>query len=60
MRITDVKRLHSGDEVYWEDPDNGLCSDFVRIKEIEFIPPNFVRIMSPDGFVLECFARELK
>jgi hypothetical protein len=59
MRITDVKKLQPGDEVFWTDPDEDACSGIYKIQTIEFVPPNMVRIMEPDGSVLECYAREL-
>lgn len=63
MRITDIKKLRSGDEVYWNDPDKSGaefdCSRVYKIRSIEFVPLNMVRIWDVDGSVLECFAREL-
>jgi hypothetical protein len=59
MRITQVKKLHPGDEVFWNDPDDGACSRIYKILTVEFFPPNLVRIEEPDGSVLECYAREL-
>jgi hypothetical protein len=60
MKITDVKKLHKGDEVYWNDPDAGECSGIVKIKSITFVPPNVVQIEEDDGSYLECYARELE
>jgi len=59
MRITDVKKLQPGDEVFWNDPDGGRCSRYYEICLIEFFPPNLVRILEDNGSVLECYAREL-
>ena len=60
MRIRDIKQLHKGDEVFWNDPDEGACSRTLKIHSIEFFPPNLVRIMEVDGSVVECYARELE
>jgi hypothetical protein len=58
MQIHSIKKLHSGDEVFWNDPDNGACSRVYKIQTIE-VNGNVVTIQEPDGSVLECFAREL-
>lgn len=58
MRITDAKKLNSGDQVYWQDPDDGACSRMLTIQGIE-VNGNVVSIEEPDGSVVECFAREL-
>lgn len=59
-----VKKLHSGDEVFWNDPDDGECSrDFVigSIKcHLESGERDFpVTIYTQEGDVVECFASEL-
>lgn len=59
MRISDVKKLHSGDEVFWNDPDEGLCSRMLKIHSIEFVPPNVFKIEEVDGSCVEVYAREL-
>ena len=58
MRMRRIKQLHSGDEVFWADPDNGTCSRNLTVCEIEIIG-DVVRILDTDGNSLECFAREL-
>jgi hypothetical protein len=58
MRIAQVKKLHPGDEVFWNDPDEGTCSRIYKIRLIE-VNGNVVTIEDVDGSVLECFAREL-
>jgi len=60
MQISKIKQLHPGDEVFWNDPDEGACSRVYKIRTIELVTPNMVRIEDVDGGVLECFARELK
>jgi len=60
MQIRNVKKLHTGDQVYWNDPDNGACSRFYKIQTIEVdARSGVVTIQEPDGSVLECYAREL-
>jgi hypothetical protein len=59
VRITDVKKLHTGDQVYWNDPDAGSCSRVLTIQAIQ-VDGNVVAITEPDGSVVECFARELQ
>lgn len=59
MTIPEVKKLHAGDEVYWNDPDNGLCSKTIKIATIEVRPCYTVIITGDDGSYLECFASEL-
>ena len=58
MTKAQVKKLHSGDEVYWNDPDNGVCSRVLKIQSIE-IKGDIVAIQEPNGAVVECFAKEL-
>jgi hypothetical protein len=59
VRITDVKKLHAGDQVYWNDPDDGACSRVLTIQAIQ-VDGNVAAITEPDGSVVECFARELQ
>lgn len=59
MKIADAKKLHSGDQVYWNDPDDGACSRVLTIQSVE-VHGNVVTIEEPDGSVVECFARELQ
>lgn len=58
MRMSQVRRLHSGDEVTWNDPDEGRCSRTGTILEI-IIKGDIVCITWSDGSTTECFAREL-
>ena len=37
MKIQDVKKLAPGDEVYYNDPDDGICSRFYIISKIEIV-----------------------
>ena len=58
MTLKEVKRLHPGDEVYWNDPDDGICSRVYTIASI-VVNGKVVSITDVDGSVLECFAEEL-
>jgi hypothetical protein len=58
MNIKDIKNLCAGDEVFWEDPDNGKCSYSLIISDIE-IDGDVIKIIDKDGGYLECFANEL-
>jgi hypothetical protein len=59
MKMRDVKKLHTGDEVFWNDPDEGTCSCHYLIGSIE-IKGDIVSITDKNGDHLECFARELQ
>lgn len=60
MNIKDVLKLRKDDEVYWNDPDNGLCSKTLKILKIEVRKPlQTVIITDVNGDTLECFASEL-
>ncbi|MHC4121679.1 MAG: hypothetical protein ACYSWO_29755 [Planctomycetota bacterium] len=50
--------LQPGDEVYWDDPDNGTCSRTIVIADIT-VNGEIVSITGQDGSELECFASEL-
>ena len=65
MTKEEVVKLHNGDEVYWTDPDEGLCSRYYTIQTIIVIGPAdhepgyTACIMDKDGSTLECFIEEL-
>lgn len=65
MTRDEVLSLQPHDEVYWSDPDEGLCSGFYKILEIDHRGPHddeddpVVRITTMDGGILECYASEL-
>ena len=59
MRISDVKKLGKGDQVFWNDPDGGACSRILNIKTIDVYPGGGVHICDDLGEV-ECYARELQ
>lgn len=53
-----VYSLHPGDEVTWNDPDGGLTSRTLRIREIEF-HGDVVRLSADDGWHAEVSVDEL-
>jgi hypothetical protein len=59
MKIKHIKQLHSGDQVFWTDPDNGTCSRHYTIGSIEYKGDGVISITDKDGSSLECFAAEL-
>ena len=58
MTLNEVRQLHNGDEVWWDDPE-GLTSRSYNIRLIRVVG-EVVTIMDVDGSVLECFASELR
>jgi len=58
MNLNEVENLKSGDKVYWNDPDDGLCSRWYDIETIEIVG-DIVSIVEPDGSHLSCFMEEL-
>ena len=59
MHLKDWRyNLHSGDEVKWNDPDNGLCSRTGIIQSIEY-DDNVAKIVWVGGDYLECYVSEL-
>ena len=54
--------LRTGDEVYWNDPDEGICSGhgvFVRHHGGYLTVSDSVAVIRKDGIVLEVFTEEL-
>ena len=61
MNITHVRQLHAGDQVKWNDPDDGICTKVIDIVAI-FYPittSDVIKIWGKDGSYLECYAKEL-
>jgi hypothetical protein len=52
-----MKDLQPGDEVFWNDPDNGLCSDYCTVMQI--MSDDVVRLTSRRGSEVEAFISEL-
>lgn len=60
MRRHNIKKLKPGSVVFWNDPDEGICSRPYTIKSIDFCwENNILTIEDTDGSVLECFPREI-
>lgn len=59
MTSDEVTDLCPGDEVFWNDPDAGLCSRHLVIHDISLYG-DVVRITDRDGSFLECYADELE
>jgi hypothetical protein len=58
MELDAVHKLQPGDEVYWNDPNEGTASRVWQIQRIEIFG-ELVVIHDPQGDTLECFASEL-
>lgn len=54
--IENPANLHAGDEVYWKDPDEGICSGYGYF--IRHINPEIAAIKK-DGVEIEVFLHEL-
>lgn len=58
MTRDEVMALDNGDEVYWNDPDEGTCSRYLTIQTID-VNGEVVVITDKQGLTLECLASEL-
>jgi hypothetical protein len=63
MTLTKVRKLQAGDEVYWNDPDEGLCSHSIKVIEADVVG-NIVKLTGTDvktgtECYVECYASEL-
>lgn len=60
MTSKEVQELQVGDEVFWNDPDDGICSRNIEIASIDvFHGGIIVRITDINGDMLEAFGHEL-
>ena len=60
MKKSDWRRnLHSGDEVTWNDPDDGLCSRTGVIGSIRYFGDDKAAIRWQDGDEVEVYLQEL-
>lgn len=67
MTLEQVRKLHNGDEVFWNDPDEMMTSRHIIIRSVKVLAPDdgsiygdeIVCIHGQDGDELECFAHEL-
>jgi hypothetical protein len=61
MTLEEICNLQPGDEVYWNDPDDGLCSDYYVISKVWVEDDgSWWRIMDADGRDIEGFPHELE
>lgn len=58
MTAKEVMDLKAGQRVFWDDPDDGICSREYVINRVA-ITDEMVTIEDEDGDVLECHAKEL-
>lgn len=68
MTLDQVRQIQPGDQVFWNDPDEGTCSRVLTVQTIEINVDSeddgedmdiIVSIMEPGGSVVECYAHEL-
>jgi hypothetical protein len=65
MKIQEKRLLNIGDEVYWVDPDDSLCSGVYKVQEIRtstgrVIDEDSVLVLtSSRGSVTDVYASEL-
>jgi len=59
MKLEDVQKLRVGDEVWWDDPDDLLCSQCLLIESIR-IKGEVVVILGEGGICIECLPQELR
>jgi len=60
MTTAEVKALKPGDNVYWQDPDDGLCSRTLTIRTIDASRDDFVVIEDTEGDELWATPAELR
>jgi len=58
MTKEQIKNLHSGDEITWNDPDDGNCSKTAPLRKIE-VKGDMAKIYWLDGGYTEAFLSEL-
>lgn len=51
--------IFEGDEVTWNDPDEGTCTRTGILSDIEYIGGETFRIVFEDGWETEVYAEEL-
>lgn len=54
-----IMSLSQGDRVWWDDPDDGLCSREYKIQSV-VVSGEEVRIMDADGSTLVCPPWEIR
>jgi hypothetical protein len=58
MTKSKARKLHRGDEVTWNDLDNGICTRTLTILEIQW-QNDIATITDTEGNELQAFASEL-
>lgn len=61
MNIQQAKNLNTNDLVWWNDPDNGICSGAIRIGSISINPDDATfYIVENNGDTVEGYVDELE
>lgn len=60
MTIDQVKALHRGDHVKWNDPDHGICTRVIKIDHVEIKGNGIVLVWGEHGDFIQVFAGELE
>jgi hypothetical protein len=58
MTNKQIDKLKPGDQVFWNDPDDNICSRAFQIKTIKKTG-DVIKIVGADGSSVECLAKEL-
>jgi len=58
MNSTVAMKLRPGDDVFWNDPDEGMCSRTLTIRQIK-VAGTVAEIETDDGDMVVCFVKEL-
>ena len=53
-----IDELHVGAEVFWNDPDDGICSGMFKVTKI--ISDDIIQLQNDEGSVIEAFVSEVK
>ena len=59
MTRKQARNLHEGDQVKWNDPDNGICSRLFTILSLRWTGPDTLLITDVSGDESEVFISEL-
>jgi|TARA_R110002051_G_scaffold306103_1_gene376484 hypothetical protein len=51
------QKFHNGDDVYWVDPDEGICSGIATF--IEYLDEH-VAMVRKDGVLIDVYIKELQ
>jgi len=53
-----IKELHVGAEVFWNDPDDGISSGYFTVTKI--ISDEIIQLENDEGSVIEAFVSEVE